>query len=206
MGEHGHRQMGVRTHNLALVVAGVLLLLSGCGTTYLHPPTDPPEPRTVFLVDHGRHTSLVLATDTGDMVRYAYGDWRYYADQDTRLRAGFAALFWPTPATLARRELMGPPEPAVLLARSRVGVQALYPLEVAGSAADRLRADLDAVHAQGADRHLYVPDYDLVFAPHPQPYTWRHNSATVIGQWLRALDVEVSGLALVSNWSVVGVD
>ena len=185
------------------LIFSLLLFLSGCGTTYLQPPVDPPEPRAVFVVDHGRHTSLVLVTDTGDMVRYAYGDWRYYADQDTRLRSGFAALFCRTPSTLARRDLEGPPEEAVLLARLRVGVQTIHLLEVRGSDADRLRAELDALHAQGADQHQYVAVYDLVFAPHPEPYTWRNNSATKIGEWLEAMEVLVKGPALVSRWEVV---
>lgn len=157
----------------------------------------------MFVLDHGRHTSLVLATDTGDMVRYAYGDWRYYAERDTRLRSGLAALFCRTPSTLARRELAGPPEETVLLGRLRVGVQTLHLLEVPGEDADRLRAELDALHAQGVDRHLHVGAYDLVFAPHPEPYTWRNNSATKIGEWLEAMGVVVRGPALVSRWEVV---
>jgi len=157
----------------------------------------------VFVVDHGRHTSLVLVTDAGDMVRYAYGDWRYYADQDTRLRSGVAALFWRTPSTLARRELAGPPEETVLLTRLRVGVQTIHLLEVRGADADRLRAELDALHVQGAERHQYVALYDLVFAPHPEPYTWRNNSAIKIGEWLEELGVEVKGPALVSRWEVL---
>lgn len=189
---------------LEITLIGILLLfLSGCGTTYLQPPADPPDPRAVFVVDHGRHTSLVLVTDAGDMVRYAYGDWRYYADQDTRLRSGVAALFCRTPSTLARRELAGPPEETILLARLRVGVQTIHLLEVRGADADRLRAELDALHAQGVDRHQYVAVYDLVFAPHPEPYTWRNNSATKIGAWLEELGVKVKGPALLSRWEVL---
>jgi hypothetical protein len=180
-----------------------ILVLSGCGTTTLKPPTNPPDPRTVFVLDHGRHTSLVVTTDAGDLVRYAWGDWRYYADQDTRLRTGAAALFCGTPSTLARRELVGPAEAAALVAQLRVGVQMIHVLQVDGADADRLRAELDALHAKGADRHRYVAVYDLVFAPYPEPYTWRNNSTTKIAEWLDAMGVEVSGPALVARWQVV---
>jgi hypothetical protein len=191
-------------HILELTLSFFLILfLSGCGTTYLKPPTNPPDPRTVFVLDHGRHTSLVVTTDAGDLVRYAWGDWRFYAAQDTRLRTGAAALFCRTPSTLARRELAGPAEAAVLLAQLRVGVQMIHVLQVGGADADRLRAELDALHAQGADRHLYVAVYDLVFAPYPEPYTWRNNSTTKIAEWLDAMGVEVSGPALVARWQVV---
>jgi hypothetical protein len=180
-----------------------LILLTGCGTTYLQPPLNPPDPRAVFVVDHGRHTSLVIATEAGSLVRYAYGDWRYYADQDTRLRAGASALFCRTPSTLARRELQGPAEKAALLAQMQVGVQVIHALEVGGADADRLRTQLDALHAQEADRHQYVAVYDLVFAPYPEPYTWKNNSATKIARWLDEIGVEVKGLALVARWKVV---
>lgn len=186
------------TLSMALIV-----MVSGCGTTVVQPPRDPPEPRPVFLLDHGRHTSLVVSTDTGQMVRYAYGDWRYYADGDTRLRSGLAALFCRTPATLARRELAGPPEEMAILRQLRVGVEQIHPLAVPGANADRLREELDALHARGEAEHLYVPEYDLVFAPYPEPYTWRNNSARKVAEWLRALDVEVKGLALISRWEVI---
>jgi hypothetical protein len=186
------------------LILSLIPFLYGCGTTtYLKPPANPPEPRAVFVVDHGHHTSLVVATATGNLVRYAYGDWRYYAGQDTRLRTGAAALFRRTPSTLARRELPGPAEEAALLDRLRVGAQTIHLLQVGGADADRLRAALDAVHAQGADRHLYVAAYDLVFAPYPEPYTWRNNSTTKIAEWLDAMGVEVSGPALVARWQVV---
>jgi hypothetical protein len=195
--------MRCRTILEPTLTLSLLLFLSGCGTAYLQPPADPPDPRAVFVVDHGRHTSLVLVTDAGNMVRYAYGDWRYYADQDTRLRSGVAALFCRTPSTLARREFAGPPEETVLLERLRVGVQTIHLLEVRGADADRLRAELDALHEQGADRHQYVAVYDLVFAPHPEPYSWRNNSATKIGEWLEEMGVGVRGQALVSRWEVL---
>ncbi len=181
----------------------LMLFLSGCSTTYLTPPVNPPDPRAVFVIDHGRHTSLVIATDTGKLVRYAYGDWRFYADRDTRLRTGAAALFLRTPSTLARRELPGPAEEAALRVQLQVGVQMIHALQVGGADADRLRAELDALHTQGADQHLYVAVYDLVFAPYPEPYTWRNNSTTKIGEWLDELGVAVSGPALVARWKVV---
>ena len=44
-------------------------------------------------MDHGRHASLVVATPGGDLVRYAYGDWRYYVQRDTGMDSALAALF-----------------------------------------------------------------------------------------------------------------
>jgi hypothetical protein len=179
----------------------VILMLTGCAT-HVSPPKSVPDPRPVFILDHGRHTSLVLVTPAGSMVRYAYGDWRFYADEDTSLRSGLAALILRTPATLARRELPGPPEEAILLHQLRVGVQEIHVLAVSGARADRLREELDALHALEPERHQYVAVYDFVFAPHPEPYTLWNNSNTKVAEWLRSLGAEVSGVALWPRWKV----
>jgi hypothetical protein len=187
----------------AITATSVALFLSGCVTTVLIPPQDPDNPSTVFLIDHGRHSSLVIPTDDGQLVRYAYGDWRYYADQDTSLRAGAMALLWPTAATLARGELEGPAEVEVLRAQLRVGVETVYAFEVAGADADRLRVYLDGVHERGVTWHQYVAAYDMTFAPHPEPYTFANNSATMIARWMEELGVDVDGWGLVASWEVV---
>lgn len=189
----------VRNLELALI-AGFFYLISGCATTLIPPDREVADPRPVFLLDHGRHTSLVVGTAEGSMIRYAYGDWRFYADQDMRLRTGLAALLWPTPATLARRELTGPADEITLLSRLRVGVRGVYELRVPGNAADRLRQELDEVHGQKPEKHQYVEVYDFVFAPHPEPYTFLNNSNTKVAQWLRRMEVNVRGPALLSLW------
>lgn len=190
----------------ALAAGGAVVFLTGCVTTTLYPPDTPVHPRTVFLIDHGRHTSLVMATDAGDLVRYAYGDWRYYADQDTRLRTGVAALLWPTAGTLARSQLDGPADLEVLRSQLRVGVEAVWKFEVAGGDVDRLRRALDEVHESGAASHQYVAAYDMTFAPHPEPYTWINNSATMISRWVEQLGVEVDGWGMVASWEVIGAE
>jgi hypothetical protein len=186
----------------ALTAAAVALFLTGCVTTVLTPPQNPDNPRTVFLIDHGRHSSLVISTDGGELVRYAYGDWRYYADQDTSIASGAAALFWPTPATLARGELKGPADVDTLRGQLRVGVQEIHVFEVAGVDADRVAQYLDELHLDGVADHTYVAAYDMVFAPHPEPYTWRNNSASVLADWVEEMGVEVRGLGLVASWEV----
>ena len=202
------KSLSVSRHVLALAV-GVLIgtssFVTSCITTTLQPPADPVNPRAVFLIDHGRHSSLVISRSDGELVRYAYGDWRYYADQDTSLASGAAALFWPTPATLARAELNGPAEIEVLRGQLRVGVQDIHVFDVSGEAADRVAAELDSLHVQGVLEHQYVPAYDMTFAPHPTPYTWLSNSASVLASWLEQMGVEVEGPQLFASWRVAEV-
>lgn len=67
----------------------VLLLLAGCAGR-LTPPEAPVSPVTVYLLDHGRHASLVLPRREGGMVRYSYGEWRWYVEAERHLLSGAA--------------------------------------------------------------------------------------------------------------------
>lgn len=193
--------MGLGVVVLAVVVLAVVA--SVFGTTTLVSPEDPRSPRVVFVIDHGRHSSIAVETQSGTLVRYAYGDTRYYRDQDTSLLSGAAALLWPTEATLGRAELSGEATLSSLSAQLVVGVEEILVLHVAGDDADALSAELDRLHTQGLAEHVFVGAYGLVFAPHPRDYVWWHNSSTVVAAWLEDMGVEVRGLGLLASWDVV---
>jgi hypothetical protein len=183
-------------------VAAVLLVISVLVPTTVTSPPNPIEPRAAFLIDHGTHSSLVLETSEDKMLRYSYGDFRYYALRDTSLASGAAALLWPTPATLGRGELEGPVSEENLREQLVVVVEEIYPIDVPAQKADRLILELDAIYFEGEDQHINVPEYGLIFAPHPIDYLFSSNSSTMIGVWLRKLGVEVYGWSLTSSWSV----
>jgi hypothetical protein len=186
---------------LGFLAPGLLVVLTGC-TTSLGEPESPLDPRTVLVIDHGRHSSVAIETATGSLVRYSYGDKRYYQDQDTSLASGAAALLWPTPAVLGRAALAGEATPESLEAQLVVGIEEILVLQVEGSAADELMHTLDALHLEGQAEHLLVPAYGLVFAPHPKDYVWWHNSSTMIATWLEEMGVEVRGPGLLASWEV----
>lgn len=179
-----------------------LLIASALLPTFITSPANPTDARAVFLMDHGTHSSLAIETAEGELLRYSYGDFRYYATRDTSLAAGAAALLWPTKATLGRGELSGPASEISLRSQLVVVVASIYSLEVAGEKADQLIAKLDAIYLEGANELVEVPEYGLIFAPHPIDYFLTSNSSTMIGAWLRELGVEVFGWALVSSWSL----
>jgi hypothetical protein len=178
-----------------------LLLLAGCATVVVA-PARPEDPVTVFLLDHGGHASLVLPAEKGRLVRYAYGDFRWYALGETGPGTGLAALAGGTPAALGRRELRGPAEARALRAQVREGTQQLHELRVARAASERLRAELDELHAANRASLVYSATYDLEFVRHPVPYSAEHNSNVVMARWLEALGCEVRGAGLITNWSV----
>ena len=186
---------------LASAAAG-LLVVSVLVPTSVTVPKNPVDPRAVYLIDHGTHSSLVLETSDNKMLRYSYGDFRYYALRDTSLASGAAALFWPTPATLGRGELKGPVSEKSLRDQLVVVVEEIYTIEVAAEKVDRLILDLDAIYFAGEGELVKVSEYGLIFAPHPIDYFWNSNSSTMIGNWLRKLGADVFGWALISSWNV----
>jgi hypothetical protein len=177
----------------------LLPLLSGCGTTLITPPADLREPAAVFVLDHGRHTSLVLSAPDGSLHRYAYGDWAYYAERDTSLLRGLAALFWPTPGALGHRQMPGPATASAVREQVRVPIVELRGLQVERSRVEGLRHRLDLLIAQ-AELRLPAPEVDLVFVPHPRSYSLAHNSNQVVADWLTELGCEVSRRPILSGW------
>jgi hypothetical protein len=175
------------------------LLPAGCATVVV-PPTAPREPVTVFLLDHGGHASLVLPAGTRGLVRYTYGDFRWYAQGQTGIAEGLAALAGGTPAALGRRELRGPAEAQALRAQVREGIQQLLELQVAGAASEGLRGELEELFAANRATLVYSATYDLEFVRHPIPYSAEHNSNAVMAGWLEALGCRVEGAGLITNW------
>jgi hypothetical protein len=183
---------------LLLLVTG---LMAGCGTTRIVPPLDPHDPVPVFVLDHGRHTSLVLPAPDGSLHRYAYGDWRYYAERDTGMASGLAALLWPTQGALGHRVLPGPATAEAVRSQVRVVIVELHDLRVERQRVERLRARLDALFAQ-AQQRLDTPEVDLVFVPYPHDYSLGHNSNQMLADWLVELGCEVSRRPVLAGWRV----
>lgn len=183
-------------------VAAAVLVTQAC-TTIIEPPQAPPDPSPVFLVDHGRHASLVLPVGDDGMVRYAYGDWDYYARVRTGVGDAATALFWPTQAGLGRRALSGLPGASGVRRQVR-GIVSLHRLIVDSEKVERLRARLDSIYAANIETRIYNSRYDLEFVHHPAVYWALNNSNQVVAGWLLELGCRVVGAALFSDWEVRG--
>lgn len=192
-----------------LIVAAVLaLLLAGC-TTIITPPPREADMVSVFVLDHGRHASLLLPTAEGGSVRYSYGDWNYYVLRETRLLDGLRALLRPTPAALGRQVLpdIDPVGDALferLQARLVVELLAAHEVPVTRSAAHDLLARLETAFDAGARlERTRWPEDNVYFVPHPEDYTLSHNSNHMIGRWLEEMGCELRGRPVLSDWRVV---
>lgn len=186
----------------ALAAAGIV---AACAATYVvaPPPLLPATARApVAVLDHGRHSSLVIGLPDGRMVRYAYGDWRWYAEGKTGAAEGYAALFRETPSALGRRVMAGPLTAETLRRQVRVGIEDMLLLDVDAAAAQRLVAKLDEIAEAGRAHMLTNQQADLDFFPHPVPYTEAHSSNRVLAGWLREMGAEVEGDGLIADWKL----
>jgi hypothetical protein len=192
------RQAGI---GLILIPSSLTLLVS-CATT-IRPPAAVSDPSTVILLTHGISSSLVLADQKGRAVRFAYGDWRYYALNRTDLGTTLAAALWPTPSALGRQVVEPAAEqPDALVAQLGIAYDEVFSIRVERAAVERLRQDLETLFLAAIDTRVYNPEPNLEFVRHPEPYTLFNNSNRKVAQWLRQLGCKVSGIPLLSKWRV----
>lgn len=182
------------------VIALLLLIvgLVGCSNRLI-PPEQLQVPVTVHLVDHGRHPSLILPAPETGWVRYVYGEWRWYADNDTGFWRGMGALFWPTDAAIGRGRLESVPEPDEYSPAIPEGFREIHSFAVEKEQVRALRSKLARYFEDPAKTH-FQPRYNLWFVPYPVDYSFAHQSNQVMVQWLRKLGVTVEGPGLFSDW------
>lgn len=167
----------------------------------MSPPAVLNEPVDFYLVDHGRHSSLVLPREQG-VVRYAYGEWGWYVMGRRGALAGMSAMLWPTRGALGRRIF---PDAAISPFPSRVapeGVEEVFPLQAEATQVEALQRHLDRIFDAGSERAYHHPRYDLEFVPYPRAYWLGHQSNLVTAQWLERLGFEVAGTPWLSDWRI----
>lgn len=180
---------------LFLVVVGFILLRP----TFIIPPTAPAAPVTVYVIDYGYHSRLVLPDGEGKLMQYAYGDWRYYALDRQNLGNGIAALLYPTPGTLGRRQFNNLVELQRQLKSDR---NTLLGFEVAEAKAARLLKLLDRRFRQNSPMRVKNLRNHLTFVPDDQDYILFHNSNHELVTWLKNLDCRVKGFVALPNFQV----
>ncbi|MHC4416344.1 MAG: DUF2459 domain-containing protein [Planctomycetota bacterium] len=180
-----------------IVVAGAL---TGC-TTSIIPPADPADPVSVFVLDYGRHSSLVLPeTDSHVFVEYAYGDWNWFALDRSRWHDVFPTLFWPTRGALGQRRLPVESDPETIL--RVVACEDVLEVTVSARQAQALFARLHSQFDKHVETLHYQPLYDLSFVHCETAFHLFHNCNHALAGWLRELDCEVRGPAMTADFIV----
>lgn len=190
----------IRIGGPALIML-TFLLLSGCAGVVTRPaPEAVADTRPVFLLDHGRHASLVLTRADQSLVRYAQGDWTWYAEDRTGPLRAFSALLVPSESAVGRRELAPVFDKESLRRHIRVEIRTIHHLAAAADKIDALDARLTRLFEENADMILFNARFDLEFVPGPRPYTLFDNSNHVVAEWLDALGIAVRGNPVFGHW------
>jgi hypothetical protein len=182
---------------MMFLVLTLTTLLAGCTTTIV-PPSDPAVPARTYVLDYGRHTSLLLPAEDS-FVEYAYGEWSWFALDRTRVIDAFGTLLLPTTGCLGRMEWDMADDPDVI--RRTVRCAEVLTLLVDADDVATLRAELDAIYHASDEPH-FQPLYNLYFTPHPERYWMLHNCNQVLADWLRSLGCRARGLALLADFQV----
>lgn len=178
-------------------------LLTGCVGTVTRPDIQEIEqPRPVYLLDHGRHSTLVLTREDDSMVRYIYGEWRWYALQEAGVFRVLPTLFFPTQAALGRKELDGPPAESTIRRQIPVVIQAVHELPAEAERIDQLDRRLEQRFDDAIDTLHYNRDFDLEFVHDRKPYTVFDNSNHIVADWLRELGIEATGNPMWGTWRI----
>jgi hypothetical protein len=180
------------------------LLLAGCVGRVMPPPA-PDEPVDIYLLDHGRHSSLVLPREPSGKVRYSYGEWGWYVEGRRHLLAGAAAMLWPTTSGLGRMEHEEVTLPGDFSLLAPEGLVRAYPLEAELDRVAALRQELDAHFDAPHIEPVFSEEFGLEFVPYPRGYWMAHQSNLVTAEWLRRLGFEVRGIPWLSNWEIEAV-
>lgn len=186
---------------LAVGLALTVTLLGGCAARVM-PESQLDTPQPVYLVDHGRHASLVIPHEDG-LTRYSFGEWRWYVEGRRGVMAGLSALLWPTAGGLGRKEyaaLEAPPLPARVTPEGR---QQVYALNAEAVRVEALRRRLDSYHAGAPESPVYSETFGLYFVPYSRDYWAGHQSNLKVVEWLQELGMEVRGSAWLSRWRIV---
>jgi hypothetical protein len=173
--------------------------MTGCATTIV-PPSDIREAGHVFVVKHGRSSSLVIPSNEG-MLRYAYGDWAFYALGKTDIWHGIAALLWPTQGALGRGQLTGPESAEGV--RTQLGAaQTVRAVRVERARIAAFERRMEALFHSRIGTEVENARHGMRFVHHPRPYTYWWNSNHAVASWLRELGCTTQGLSFRAAWHV----
>ena len=198
----------MRLRRRCWILLGLLLLalpaLATCAT-HIEPPDRPADPATVYITDYGRHAGLLLPASDGTLVEWTYGEWRWFALDESAWYRIFPAMLWPTRGTLGRRHLEpvdGDADLAAARLTERLTCEYVHAVRVDAGRVDDLATQLEARYQIEIATQHYQEIFHLDFVQDAENYHLFHNCNHEVASWLAELGCEVSGPAVLSDWEV----
>ncbi len=186
----------------ALLLFVYLFAATGC-TMNITQPREVNEPVKVYIADYGRHASLVVPAEKGEMIEFAYGQWDWFALNRNHWWNALYLIMFPAPGTLGMRHLPGEMSDEEL--HSELGAETLYTLRVDRAKALTLSNDLQRVFERRSTSLVKNPTSNMDFVRSPVTYSmWMENCNTILAEWLERLDCRVTGSRTHANFKIDG--
>lgn len=189
-------------HPRFLTAVVATMMMGGCTIT-VHPPLAPEHPVDVFIIDYGRHSSLLLPeSNSASLIEFTYGDWNWYAlGRDDPLDI-FPTLFFPTQGALGRWVWILEPKAETL--RWTIPCEQIHTVTVSSEAAARLLDRLETRYRSHLQTQHLSEQYRLEFVHDDRPYCLLNHCNLIMQEWLDELGCETNGIALVADFRIVG--
>ncbi len=171
--------------------AALTVSLSGCTSSFVHPPIRVEEPARVFIADYigSLHVGLVCECSDGDYVEFGFGEWEWYARGNNQCHRVIPALLWPTAGTLGRRQVfLNGDRP---LPESLFSYAVLQEVSVERAALERLVIELNSRFERSLPA-TSNPSHPLEFVPESRSYHLLRMCSDEVARWLRELGCKVS--------------
>jgi hypothetical protein len=196
------KRISVVLGTIALLVT--VLGLWGCTTTIVPPQASlvADNPVHVHIADYGRHSTIMLPLDDSPnrMVEYGFGEWRFFGHNEEGVGGVLRALLIRSDGTISRRFVTGPFEEQRL--RRQLGFVNFYTITVHRDDAVALRVKLDDRYDANIETEIFNARHQLHFVKVDEQYALFNNCNPVLARWLRQLNCEVRGPALLSSWRI----
>lgn len=188
--------------SLALV-SWCVIALGGCATTIVLPEVDPTIAHATYLVDYGRHASLVLPRGDAEpdaYFEYNYGEFQWYAHNQSGVFNVLGTLFIPTTGTLGRRDVFLGSDDAALHV---FDAEKIVRIDVDPDRLAALRAALALRYEKTPEPdRVFNPTFGLTFVPDERAYWLGHTCNHEMAGWLKALGCEIRGPVMWADFKV----
>lgn len=191
----------------SLVLSLVVLALQACGST-IRAPEEVADPASVFLLDHGIHSSVLFPRDSGDVIAFCFSSYDFAAKDNDGALNGPLVLLASSEGTLGRRVFACPdPTPSSITRAFMIGetyyrIDSCHEIVVEHAARERVLSDLESIWTSEQASRVDNAKRRFSFVRVPARYGLFHTCNHASVQLLREMGCGVSGIGIAADFDV----